>query len=93
MRANYGYKDGSGEFFITINTDPCTECGEKPCVKACPAGILEIIEDDYDDEVAAVKDEFRRQLKYACAPCKPVSDPPPLPCVEACPHGALEHSW
>jgi Fe-S-cluster-containing hydrogenase component 2 len=93
MKANYGYKDGSGEYFITIDTDRCIECGDRPCVGACPAGLLEIIEDDYDDEVAAVKDEFRRQLKYACAPCKPVSDPPPLPCVTACPHGALEHSW
>lgn len=93
MRANYGYKDGSGEFFITIETDACVKCEDKPCVKACPEGVLDIVEDDYDDEVAVVKDEFRRKLKYVCAPCKPVSDRPPLPCVVACPADTIEHSW
>jgi NAD-dependent dihydropyrimidine dehydrogenase PreA subunit len=93
MLANYGYKDGSGDYFITINTDGCTDCADHPCVNTCPAGLLEIIEDDYDDEVAAVKEESRHKLKYACAPCKPVSDRPPLPCVEACPASAIEHSW
>jgi Fe-S-cluster-containing hydrogenase component 2 len=93
MRANYGYKDGSGEYFITIETDACVRCAETPCVQACPAGLLEIIEDDYDDQVAAVREDLRHQLKYICAPCKPVSDRPPLPCVEACPSATLEHSW
>ena len=93
MRANYGYKDGSGEYFIAIETDACIECADTPCVQACPARVLEIITDDYDDRVAAVADNLRHQLKYVCAPCKPVSDPPPLPCVEACPSGTIEHSW
>ena len=93
MRANYGYKDGSGDYFIVIETDACVACSDKPCVAACPNGVLEVIEDDYDDEVVAVGEGFRGKLKYACAPCKPVSDPPPLPCVEACPHDAVEHSW
>jgi NAD-dependent dihydropyrimidine dehydrogenase PreA subunit len=93
MRANYGYKDGSGEFFITIETDACIDCAEKPCVESCPAGLLEIIEDDYDDRVAAIREDQRHKLKYACAPCKPVSNRPPLPCVEACPAGTIEHSW
>jgi Fe-S-cluster-containing hydrogenase component 2 len=93
MRANYGYKDGSGEYFITIETDACLDCAGTPCVDACPAGLLEIIEDDYDDRVAAVREDLRHQLKYICAQCKPVSDRPPLPCVEACPAGTIEHSW
>jgi len=93
VRANYGYKDGSGEFFITIDTDACPGCAERPCVAACPAGVLAIIEDDYDDQVAAVREEDRHRLKYACAPCKPVADPPPLPCVSACPARAIAHSW
>ncbi|MHC4414334.1 MAG: ferredoxin [Planctomycetota bacterium] len=93
MRANYGYKDGSGEFFITIETDACVDCAQKPCVQACPAGVLEIIADDYDDRVAAVTEGARRKLKYVCAPCKPVRARPPLPCVEACPSETIEHSW
>ncbi len=93
MRANYGYTDGSGEYFITIETDACVRCAQRPCVKACPADVLEIIADDYDDRVAAVTPDRRHRLKYACAPCKPVSDRPKLPCVEACPSGTIEHSW
>jgi NAD-dependent dihydropyrimidine dehydrogenase PreA subunit len=72
MIANYGYKDGSGEFFIIINTGKCVACTDKPCVKACPESVLEILEDDYDDEVVAVRGEHRNKIKYLCAPCKPV---------------------
>jgi Fe-S-cluster-containing hydrogenase component 2 len=93
MKANYGYMDGSGEFFITIDTDHCIECSHHGCVDACPVGVFEIIVDDYDDEVAAIKEDERKKLKYDCAPCKPVSGREPLPCVVACTPGAISHSW
>ncbi len=93
MLANYGYKDGAGDFFITVDTGCCVECSAHPCVAACPAGVLEIIVDDYDDNVCAVKDEHRKQIKYSCASCKPVLNRPVLPCVAACSPGALAHSW
>ncbi len=93
MLANYGYKDGAGDFYITIDTDKCIDCEERPCVAACPADVMEIIEDDYDDEVAAVAGEHRKQIKYSCAPCKPDRDRPELPCMAACKPGALAHSW
>lgn len=93
MKANYGYMDGSGEFYITIDTDLCIECRDRPCVNACPADLFEIITDDYDDEVAAIKEEHRKKIKYDCGQCKPVSDRPPLPCVAACTPGAVTHSW
>jgi Fe-S-cluster-containing hydrogenase component 2 len=93
MKANYGYLDGSGEYYITIETDKCIECGHHACTTACPKGLFEIIVDDYDDEVAAVKEDLRKKIKYECGPCKPVSDRPPLPCVEACTPGAITHSW
>jgi len=89
--ANYGYADGSGTFYITIDTDKCNGCGA--CVPVCPAQVLEVITDDYDDEVAAVRDEVKKNIKYACAQCKPVTDRPPLPCVAACEPGAITHSW
>lgn len=93
MKANYGYVDGSGEYYITIDTDLCNKCTDHGCVEACPVGSFEIIVDDYDDEVAAIKEEFRKKLSYDCAPCKPVTDRPPLPCVQACAPGAITHSW
>lgn len=93
MIANYGYMDGSGEYYITIDTDKCIECEDHGCVEACPKGMLDIETDDYDDEVATIKEEFRKQVKYTCAECKPVSDRPPLPCIVACTPGAITHSW
>jgi Fe-S-cluster-containing hydrogenase component 2 len=91
--ANYGYKDGAGDFFITIDTDKCLACSDHGCVAACPAGVLEIIEDDYEDLVCAVTGDHRKRIKYSCAPCKPDRDRPPLPCVTACGEEALTHSW
>ena len=93
MKANYGYMDGSGEFYITIDTDICIDCDDHGCVKACPRGLFEVIVDDYDDEVAAIKGELRKKIKYECGDCKPTSDRPPLPCMEACSGGAIVHSW
>lgn len=91
MLANYGYKDGSGEYFITINTDKCNGC--KKCVEACPAKVIEIITNDYDETVAAVTDEQRKKIKYSCASCKPTQNRKELPCILACEPAAIVHSW
>jgi ferredoxin len=96
MLANYGYKDGSGEFFITIDTDKCDGCGA--CLPVCPTQVLEVSPEDPNDPlregpVAIVGEAQRKKLKYACAQCKPASSRPRLPCVEACPKEAIAHSW
>lgn len=95
MIANYGYKDGSGEYIITVDTEKCDGCGD--CVGACSYGVLEIIEDPYEileeKNVVAVTDAHRKKLKYTCAPCKPVSGRKELPCVAACKFEAISHSW
>ncbi len=93
MIANYGYKDGSGDYFISMDTDKCIECEEKHCVAACPEKILEVFLDDYDDEVVGVTEEHRKKIKYSCAPCKPASGERNLACLKACPLGAITHSW
>jgi Fe-S-cluster-containing hydrogenase component 2 len=97
MKANYGYKDGSGEFYITVDTDKCTGCGD--CMRACPAGVLELVDNGYDIDadtpIAAVKKEHSKKIKYSCGPCKPSLgyDVAALPCVKACLAGAMIHSW
>lgn len=96
MLANYGYKDASGDFFITIDTDKCDGCGD--CVSACPAQVFEVVDEDphdpmRDEPVAMVADEKKNKLKYECNPCKPSANQPPLPCVSACPAAAILHSW
>ncbi len=92
MLANYGYKDGSGEYYITIDTDKCNGCSK--CIGVCPTDpkVLEMIVNDYDEEVVAVSDVQRQKIKYSCAPCKPVNGPKP-PCVQVCEPGAMTHSW
>jgi ferredoxin len=103
MIANYGYKDGSGEYFITIDTDKCNGCGE--CVRVCPAQVLATTEDPNDPfrelPVAIVVEEHRKKIKYSCAPCKPTGEceiagrklETKPPCVQVCEPGALTHSW
>jgi len=95
MIAYYGYKDGSGEYFIAIDTGKCDGCGR--CVPACPSHVLEIGEDENDPfrelPVAKVAEAERKKLKYTCAPCKPVLGRKELPCILSCPVNAISHSW
>jgi len=95
MKANYGYKDGSGEYYITIDTELCNGCAK--CVEACPEKVLEVSENELDplveDLVARVTEEHRKKIKYSCAPCKPVTGRIELLCVQICDPGALSHSW
>lgn len=94
MIANYGYKDGSGEYYISIDTDKCVACtAGRACLTACPKAMYESMVDDYDDEVVCIKAEFRRNLAYDCAECKPSSGRVELPCIQACTPGAIKHSW
>ncbi len=94
MIANFGYTDGSGVYFISIDTDRCDGCGD--CVPACPAGVLEIVENEYDPmaeyDMASVKEEHRKKIKYSCAPCKKEGSGE-LPCMAACEPDAIRHSW
>jgi hypothetical protein len=106
--ANYGYEDGSGFYYITIDTDRCLTCPSRGCQQACPQNVFVVEMDDYDDLVAFVREPARRRLRELCAACK-TSGPPAgapaassspegaeagsLPCRDACAAGALTHSW
>ena len=94
MKANYGYKDGSGDYFITIDTEKCNGCNK--CVDACPHGVMAVGEDENDplsdQKVAFVTEAERKKIKYTCASCKPNTDTVP-PCIIACETNAITHSW
>jgi ferredoxin len=91
MRANYGYADASGEYYIKIDTDKCDGCGD--CVAACPNSILEVILDDYDEPMAAVKKEFSKDLGYVCPGFHAKCSKEASNCHSACKTEAIEHSW
>lgn len=94
MKAHYGYRDGSGSYYIIVDTDLCDGCGD--CVKVCPQGVLEIVSNDYDMEggmIASVTAGHSKKIKYSCAPCKPVGQAVNPPCVLSCKPAAISHSW
>ena len=97
MIANYGYEDGSGFYYITIDGDVCALCSHHACTTACPQGVYVIEMDDYDDLVAVVADGARKRLRELCAVCKGQNGAGgterKLPCTAACPAGAIRHSW
>jgi Fe-S-cluster-containing hydrogenase component 2 len=85
----YGYTDGSGEYFIAIDSDKCSGCGK--CIEQCPKSVLQLdslFVDLEDKTVAAVKEEHRNKIKYACADCKPEENR--SPCVLSCLEGAVK---
>ena len=91
MKVQYGYSDGTGEYFITIDYNLCDGCGE--CAARCPAGIFTMEKDGVSQPKATVKEENRKKLGVLC------------PGVAACPLGeeancqgicrakAIKHSW
>jgi ferredoxin len=94
MQAFFGFKDGSGDWFLIIDTEKCNGCGS--CVEVCPAHALEVSEDEFDpfreEQVARVKDEERKKLRYTCAPCQPGYGENQPPCVTVCEPDAIAHT-
>jgi len=89
-KIQYGYSDGTGDYFITIDSALCDGCGD--CVTSCPEGIFEIIEKDSSRPKAAVKEQYRKKLAYMCPGYKACSEKE-SECHKACQHNAIEHSW
>ena len=50
--ANYGYTDGSGDWYIVVDSDKCDGCGT--CKDTCPVSVFEIV--DAKSKAANVKD-------------------------------------
>jgi Fe-S-cluster-containing hydrogenase component 2 len=89
---HYGYIDGSGEYFIVVDSDKCVGCGK--CVTACPQTAFELITEfiDLEDKtVAAIKESQRKKIKYTCDVCRPEANQ--TPCVLACPEKAIKCIW
>jgi predicted CoA-substrate-specific enzyme activase len=91
MKVQYGYSDGTGEYFITIDNARCDGCGE--CVPACPADIFEMAEDDYGQPKARVKEEARRRLALICPGFTSCSSKHEINCHNVCSKDAIGHTW
>ena len=89
---HYGYTDGSGNYYIVVDTDRCNGCGK--CVERCPKSALQldsVFVDLEDKTVVSVKEEQRKKIKYTCSSCKPESNN--APCVLACEFKAIACTW
>jgi Fe-S-cluster-containing hydrogenase component 2 len=85
----YGYTDGSGEYFIAVDSDKCSGCGK--CIEHCPQGVLQlesVFVDLEDKTVAVVKEDYRHNIKYVCSECKPEQNA--SKCALSCPKGAIK---
>ena len=92
MIANYGFEDGTGTYYISIDENKCEDCLNRQCLSVCPGQIFRTEENDWGDEIVCVKAELRHQLNSLCAECKRGGQKAP-PCVAACSHQAIAHTW
>jgi len=90
MKIQYGYSDGTGDYFITIDTGLCDGCGE--CTRVCPAGIFAMSEDSGHPR-AVVRDELRKKLSFLCPGFQSCSSEHKTNCHSVCQKDALDHSW
>jgi len=91
MKVHYGYTDGTGDYFVTIDSDRCDGCGD--CVTACPAGILILTRDDGHQPRAELKEEMRNGLSLICPGFHSCSLNNKENCHSVCTMGAISHSW
>jgi len=91
MKINYGYSDGTGEYYITIDIGRCDGCGQ--CISACPAGILVINNDNSGQPKAEIKEEARKKLAFLCPGAHSCLSSHQTNCHQACPKDAISHSW
>ncbi len=89
LKAQYGYADGTGEYYITIDMQKCDGCGR--CVEACPAQVFAIGREAGDK--VAVKDGARKKLALLCPGFNVCSKRNLVNCHSVCQKSAIEHSW
>jgi len=88
---HFGYTDGTGDYFVTIDFGRCDGCGD--CVKACPAGVLILAGKDGNQPKAELKEEARKKLALLCPGFDSCSRAHELNCHSACPKDAISHTW
>jgi ferredoxin len=90
LKAQYGYADGTGEYYITIDMQKCDGCGR--CVEVCPAQIFEV-KGEGQKRTAMVKDELRRKLALLCPGFGICGKENAVNCHSVCHGSAITHSW
>jgi predicted CoA-substrate-specific enzyme activase len=90
-KVQYGYADGTGDYFIAIDTELCDGCGK--CAEACPSGILAMDTDDRGELKVKVKEEIIKKLGLMCPGIKACRQTNQKNCQAVCHRNAISHSW
>jgi ferredoxin len=91
MIIHYGYADGSGKYYVSIDAEKCDAC--EICIEKCPQKALKIdtvMIDIEDKQVVVVHEEHRKKIQYTCASCHQGKK---IHCVQACEKGAIAATW
>lgn len=91
MKANYGYEDGTGTYYIGIDTNKCADCSGHFCMTACPNALFQCEEDDFEDEIVVIKNEYVHRLAEFCAECKKGDQNEK--CRAVCDKNAITFTW
>jgi ferredoxin len=89
-KMQYGYSDGTGEYFITIDTEKCDGCGE--CIEACPAGVF-MMSENGGTSAAIVREDLRKRLSFVCPGHDACAASHGETCRTVCAQQALDISW
>lgn len=91
MIIHYGYSDGSGKYYVSIDAEKCNAC--KICIEKCPQNALKIdtvMIDIEDKQVAVVHEAHRKKIQYTCASCHQKKE---IHCAQSCKKGAIAATW
>ena len=90
-KIHYGYSDGTGSYFITIDNSQCDGCGK--CVPVCPSAVFEVANNDDGQPKAKVKEVARKKLALLCPGFHSCSSTLKMNCHSVCPKDAISHTW
>jgi predicted CoA-substrate-specific enzyme activase len=91
MKIHYGYSDGSGDYFITVDNELCDGCGK--CVPVCPENILELGKTEDGKTRAIVSEKARKRISYLCPGFSKCGQQHENNCHSVCHKNAISHSW
>ena len=89
-KIQFGYNDGTGDYYITIDLARCDGC--KKCVTTCPGGIFEVVQEDGRLPKARVKENTRKRLALLCPGYRSCGNNNTT-CQSICPNNAITLSW
>ena len=90
-KAQYGYNDATGDYYITIDLNRCDGCGK--CVLACPAAVFEVVQENGRQPKARVVEAVRKRLSIVCPGYRICNNDRKDNCQSVCQQNAITHSW